>query len=178
VKSDKIKISFLLSGKGTNLFKILERNLKKEIFHTHSIISENSLSLNLKRLIKINRLKLKTYENTSNLSLNMLKGADIIFSVGYMKLIDQKIIENYKVINLHPSLLPKYKGLMTQKRMLINNEKKFGFTIHNVSPVLDAGEIISQKFSSIKNIGEYDLLKAHKKLEHKYVFKELIKYLN
>ncbi len=95
-----------------------------------------------------------------------------------MKIISKKIIDNFDVINLHPSLLPTYKGLMTQKRMLINNEKYFGFTIHRVSPLLDNGSVISQKKKKIKKNDELLLNSNHKKLEHRYVFKELIKYLN
>ena len=95
-----------------------------------------------------------------------------------MKAIDRKIIDKYEIINLHPSLLPSYKGLMTQKRMLINQEKYFGFSIHKVSPLLDDGELISQKSKILKYKTESGLINAHKELEHKYVFKELSKYLN
>ena len=95
-----------------------------------------------------------------------------------MKTIDTKIINKYEIINLHPSLLPSYKGLMTQKRMLINQERSFGFSIHKVSPLLDNGDVISQKSKLIKDKSELGLINAHKKLEHKYVFNELFKYLN
>ena len=102
---------------------------------------------------------------------------DVIFSVGYMKVIDKSIIENFDVINLHPSILPNYKGLMTQKRMLINNEKYYGFTIHKVSPELDDGKIISNKTRKIKTKNESELLKKHKSLEHQFVYKQLVNYL-
>ena len=178
MKLYKKKITFLLSGKGSNLFKILEANLKKELFHPHSIITNNTLSLNIKKLIYTNKLAIKVYENISHISPKILKGTELIFSVGYMKTIDRKIINKYEIINLHPSLLPLYKGLMTQKRMLINQEKYFGFSIHKVSPLLDDGEVISQKSKLLKNKNEIGLINSHKKLEHQYVFKELSKYLN
>tara|TARA_B100001063_G_scaffold213587_1_gene213229 strand:+ start:1739 stop:2275 length:537 start_codon:yes stop_codon:yes gene_type:complete len=178
VKLYKKKITFLLSGKGSNLLKILETNSKKKIFHTHSIITNNTLSLEIKKLIQIKRLNIKVYENITYIPTKILKGTDLIFSVGYMKTINRKIIDKYEIINLHPSLLPSYKGLMTQKRMLINQEKYFGFSIHKVSPLLDDGEVISQKFKLIKDKVELNLMSAHKELEHKYVFKELFKYLN
>ena len=174
----KKKITFLLSGKGSNLLKILKQNILSKIFHTHSIISNNFISQDIKNYIKLNKLDLKLHENVSDISLKMVKDTDVIFSVGYMKIISKKIIDNFDVINLHPSLLPTYKGLMTQKRMLINNEKYFGFTIHRVSPLLDNGHIISQKKKKIKKNDELLLNINHKKLEHRYVFKELIKYLN
>lgn len=174
----KKKITFLLSGKGSNLLKILETNIKKKLFHFHSIITNNTLSLNIKKLIEIKKLDIKVYENISSISPRILEGTELIFSVGYMKTIDTKIINKYEIINLHPSLLPSYKGLMTQKRMLINQERYFGFSIHKVSPLLDNGEVISQKSKLIKDKSELRLINAHKKLEHKYVFNELFKYLN
>ena len=178
MKLYKKKITFLLSGKGSNLLKILEINIKKKLFSCHSIITNNTLSLNIKKLIEIKKLDIKVYENISYLSSKVLEGTELIFSVGYMKTIDRKIIDKYEIINLHPSLLPSYKGLMTQKRMLINQERYFGFSIHKVSPLLDNGEVISQKSKLIKDKSELRLINAHKKLEHKYVFNELFKYLN
>ena len=178
MKLYKKKITFLLSGKGSNLLKILETNIKKKLFHYHSIITNNTLSINIKKLIEIKKLDIKVYENISSISPRILEGTELIFSVGYMKTIDTKIINKYEIINLHPSLLPSYKGLMTQKRMLINQERYFGFSIHKVSPLLDDGEVISQKSKLIKDKSELGLINAHKKLEHKYVFNELFKYLN
>jgi phosphoribosylglycinamide formyltransferase-1 len=178
VKLYKKKITFLLSGKGSNLLKILETNIKKKLFRCYSIITNNTLSLNIKKLIEIKKLDIKVYENISSISPRILEGTELIFSVGYMKTIDTKIINKYEIINLHPSLLPSYKGLMTQKRMLINQERYFGFSIHKVSPLLDNGEVISQKSKLIKDKSELRLINAHKKLEHKYVFNELFKYLN
>ena len=178
MKLYKKKITFLLSGKGSNLLKILEINIKKKLFSCHSIITNNTLSLNIKKLIEIKKLDIKVYENISSISPRILEGTELIFSVGYMKTIDTKIINKYEIINLHPSLLPSYKGLMTQKRMLINQERYFGFSIHKVSPLLDNGEVISQKSKLIKDKSELRLINAHKKLEHKYVFNELFKYLN
>ena len=178
MKLYKKKITFLLSGKGSNLLKILETNIKKKLFRYHSIITNNTLSINIKKLIEIKKLDIKVYENISSISPRILEGTELIFSVGYLKTIDTKIINKYEIINLHPSLLPSYKGLMTQKRMLINQERYFGFSIHKVSPLLDNGEVISQKSKLIKDKSELRLINAHKELEHKYVFNELFKYLN
>ena len=102
---------------------------------------------------------------------------DVIFSVGYMKVIEKSIIVNFDVINLHPSILPTYKGLMTQKRILINNEKNYGFTLHKVSNTLDEGETISNKIRRINTKDESRLLYEHKNLEHKFVYKQLVNYL-
>ena len=102
---------------------------------------------------------------------------NVILSVGYMKIIEKRIIENFDVINLHPSILPYYKGLMTQKRMLINNEKNYGFTLHKVSYELDEGETISNKIKKIITKDESELLNKHKSLEHEFVYKQFVDYL-
>jgi phosphoribosylglycinamide formyltransferase-1 len=94
-----------------------------------------------------------------------------------MKVIEKSIIENFDVINLHPSILPTYKGLMTQKRMLINNEKNFGFSLHKVSKELDEGETISNKIRKINTKDESELLYKHKNLEHEFVYKQFVDYL-
>ena len=94
------------------------------------------------------------------------------------KHLTKKLIENYEVINLHPSLLPKYKGLMTHKRMLINNETRYGYSIHKVTKYLDDGEILTQNGRNIFIFSENELSFNHKRLEHQSVFKDLVSFLN
>ena len=105
----------------------------------------------------MNELKIKIYEKVSNLKTKFIGNCDVIFSVGYLKKIESEIIKNYEIINLHPSLLPKYKGLMTHKRMLINNEIKYGYSIHKVTKYLDDGEILSQNQKNISTSSENEL---------------------
>ena len=111
------------------------------------------------------------------MSINFLE-TSLIFSIGYMKKIPTKIINQYKTINLHPSLLPLYKGSMTYKRMIINNEKELGFTIHKVNKFIDEGRILYQKNSLIKNNDELKVINFNKTLEHKYVYVALKKICN
>ena len=178
MKLNKKKVSFLISGEGSNLFKILVNNFKSKNFYTDSIISNNKISDEIKNFIKDQNFNIKIFEKITNLKSIYIKNSDVVFSVGYMKVINKELSNKHNIINLHPSLLPKYKGLMTQKRMLINNEKEFGFTIHKVSAELDAGDIICQKRKKITNFDEQEILRGHKDLEHEFVFKELVKYLN
>ena len=172
------KVTFLLSGGGSNLYKILKKNLTSKKFITLSIISDNQVSKQIKELLKFNELDIKIYEKISNLKPIFIGNCDVIFSVGYLKKIESEIIKNYKIINLHPSLLPKYKGLMTHKRMLINNEIKYGYSIHKVTKYLDDGEILSQNQKNIYTSSENELSFNHKKLEHQRVFKDLVNFLN
>ena len=172
------KVTFLLSGGGSNLYKILKKNLTSKKFITHSIISNNQISKQIKELIKLNELEIKIYEKVSNLKPKFLGDCDIVFSVGYLKKINSEIIENYEIINLHHSLLPKYKGLMTHKRMLINKENKYGYSIHKVTKYLDDGEILSQNQRNISIYNENELSLNHKRLEHQCIFKDLVSFLN
>ena len=171
------KVSFLLSGTGTNLVELLKKNLEKKSFEVTSIISNNIIPINIKFIVNKFYKNILVKENQKRLIKKNFNRADIIFSVGYMKVIEKNIIENFDVINLHPSILPNYKGLMTQKRMLINNEKIYGFTIHKVSNVLDEGEIISNKIKKISTNDEFKLLREHKSLEHQFVYKQFVNYL-
>lgn len=174
----KKNVTFLLSGGGSNLHKILKKNLSYKKFNTISIISNNQVSKQIKELIKSNELEIKIYEKVSNLKPKLMGDCDLVFSVGYLKKINSEIIENYEIINLHPSLLPKYKGLMTHKRILINNEINFGYSIHRVTRYLDDGEILNQNQKKISTFSENELSLKHKRLEHQCVFKDLISFLN
>ena len=77
---------------------------------------------------------------------------DFICLAGYMRIIPKKFFTLFrkKIINIHPSLLPKYKGLNTFSRVLYNKEKKTGCTVHFVNSKLDSGNKIIQKFFYIK----------------------------
>ncbi len=172
------KVIFLLSGGGSNIYQILKKNLNSKKFITLSIISNNQVSKQIKDLIKLNKLEIKIYEKISNLKTGFMGNCDVVFSVGYLKKIKSRIIDNYNIINLHPSLLPKYKGLMTHKRMLINNEIKYGYTIHKVTKYLDDGQILSQNQKNISTSSENELGTNHKRLEHQEVFKDLVNFLN
>ena len=96
---------------------------------------------------------------------------------GFMKILSKNFIENfgYKIINIHPSLLPKYKGLNTHKRVLKNNEKYTGCTVHFVTPELDSGQIILQKRILIDiNETEESLKKKILQQEHKLYSQSII----
>ena len=102
----------------------------------------------------------------------------LICLAGYMKIISKKFIKNYgkKIINIHPSLLPKFKGLNTFKRILRNKEKKSGCTVHFVNEKLDSGSKIVQKSFFIgKNDNEEILKDKTQKLEHRAFSEAVIK---
>ena len=91
----KKNVTFLLSGGGSNLHRILKKNLTSKKFNTISIISNNQVSKQIKELIKSNELEIKIYEKVSNLKPKLMGDCDLVFSVGYLKKINSEIIENY-----------------------------------------------------------------------------------
>ena len=128
MKLNKKKVSFLISGKGSNLFQILLNNFKKEYFYTVSIISNNLISDEIKKFIKVNRLKIKLFEKKSNLKSNYLKGSDVIFSVGYNRSLApwtnfmiNKIPIDINVSWLNPEKVRKI-TIITDKQMILFDE--------------------------------------------------------
>ena len=98
-----------------------------------------------------------------------------------MKILSRNFIKKYsgKILNIHPSLLPKYKGLQTHERAISNKEKYSGCTVHFVSPKLDSGKIILQKKVKIlKNDTVRKLKKRVLKQEHLLYPKALKKVLS
>ena len=98
-----------------------------------------------------------------------------------MKIISNKIINIYKnkILNIHPSLLPSYKGLNTHKRVIKNKEKFTGCTVHLVNEKLDSGKIILQKKVRIlKKDSELSLSKKVLKIENQIYPKAIKKFIN
>ena len=117
------------------------------------------------------------YENKILLNLKKYK-ISFICLAGYMKIISSKLIRIYnkKIINIHPSLLPKFKGLNTFSRILKNKEVKTGCTVHYVNEKLDSGNIITQKFFYIKSGNNEQTLKENtQKLEYRAFPEAVIK---
>ena len=115
--------------------------------------------------------------------LNKIKEYNIslICLAGYMKIISKKFIKRFgkKIINIHPSLLPKFKGLNTYKNIILAKEKKTGCTVHFVNEKLDDGKIILKKSFYIKNSDSIDILKKKtQKLEYKAYSEAIIKLYN
>ena len=143
-------IAIFGSGKGSNAKNIINYfRLNKQII-IKLIVTNRSDSgiIEIAKKNKINTLVISK-SKTEGQILSELKKENISFIVlaGYLKKIPELIINNYqkKIINIHPSLLPKYKGLNTHERVIKNNEKFSGCTVHYVTDKLDSGEIILQK---------------------------------
>tara|TARA_B100000886_G_scaffold332084_1_gene284361 strand:- start:5029 stop:5592 length:564 start_codon:yes stop_codon:yes gene_type:complete len=164
-----------ISGNGTNL-----RNLIKKSRDYNFPISIKLVICNKKHAFGIKYAKKNSIpifiinsklRNFENLILQVLKKKRINFIclAGFMKILSARFIKNFgkKIINIHPSLLPNYKGLDTFNRVLKNKEKKTGCSVHYVNEYLDGGFIISKKsFSILPNDDEKILKIKTQKLEY------------
>jgi phosphoribosylglycinamide formyltransferase 1 len=157
--SKKIKTAVFISGTGSNLKNLIKfSRLKKSPISVDLIVSDNSktkgLSFSKFYNIKKKIFNFKNREISEKKILLELKKDEInlICLAGFMKIISKNFIKSFKgkILNIHPSLLPKYKGLNTHKRAIDNNEKFSGCTVHYVTSKLDSGKIILQKKVKIK----------------------------
>ena len=150
------KIAVLISGSGSNLEAIAEACSANEINgKIVCVISNNPDAYGIKRAQKFNLQSVvidhnsfasrTEFENKIENSLDNYD-VDLIVLAGFMRILGENITKKYfgKMINLHPSLLPKYPGLDTHKKVLQNGDAKHGISIHYVTPELDAGPIIAQ----------------------------------
>jgi len=102
-------------------------------------------------------------------SLIALSNPDLVCLAGYMSVLPEGIVSQYegRMINIHPSLLPKYKGLVTHRRALENGDSTHGATVHYVIPELDSGPIISQKSVFIYELDNEIILRDRvRSIEH------------
>ena len=185
---NKIPTAIFISGTGTNLKNLIKFSLlKNSPIKVDYVISNN---INAKGLIFSRKYKINTkvfnYRNkfsAENLILENLKKKKIklICLAGFMKILSKNFIKNFKgkILNIHPSLLPKFKGLNTHIRAIKNNEKYSGCTVHYVNSKLDSGKIILQKKVKIKkNDTQATLAKRILKEEHKLYPKAIKKIFN
>ena len=185
---NRIRTAVFISGTGSNL-KSLVKFSKTKIspISINFIVSNNSKAkgLNYAKKFKIKKkvLNFKNKKLSENKLLSVLKknNIEMICLAGFMKILSKNFIKKFKgkILNIHPSLLPKYKGLNTHKRALNNKEKYSGCTVHFVNGRLDSGKIILQmKVKIKKNETEASLAKKILTQEHKLYPKAILKALN
>ena len=176
----KFKIAVFVSGNGSNLQALIDvsKNLNCP-YEIELVFSNNPNVYALKRASQNNiptlTLDHKNFKNRqefdSSLSNNLKKiNFDLIVLAGFMRILGREFIKTYenKIINLHPSLLPKYPGLNTHEKVLENKDKFHGATVHMVDEGLDTGKIIGFSKFKVEDYDNYDslLAKTHE-IEHK-----------
>ncbi len=184
----KLNTAVFISGRGSNLKSLIKYSKSKYSLIKIKLVVSNTI--NAKGLIYAKKSKIKYYiNNYKNIDVSEKQifkqlskfKIDLICLAGFMKILSEKFIKKFKktILNIHPSLLPKYKGLNTHERVLKNNEKYSGSTVHFVTPKLDSGKIILQKKIKVLKSDNVKILeKKILKIEHKLYPEAIYKILS
>ena len=174
---NKINTAVFISGNGSNLKNLIKFSLSKNSpINIKFVLSDkkNAKGLRFPKLHNIN-YKIYNFSDKSKVENKIIKDLKkkqikLICLAGFLKILSKNFIKKFKneILNIHPSLLPKYKGLNTHKRVIENNEKYTGCTVHVVNAKLDAGKIILQKKVKINKKDNYKSL-AKKVLKQEHV---------
>ena len=185
---NKVRTAVFISGKGSNLNSLIKfSKTSKSPISIEFIFSNNSKAKGLKyaQIYKIKKkvlnFKNKNLSEKKLLSVLKVNNIEMICLAGFMKILSKNFIKKFKgkILNIHPSLLPKYKGLNTHERALNNKEKYSGCTVHFVNARLDSGKVILQKKVKIsRNETEASLAKKILVQEHKLYPKAILKAFN
>ena len=184
----KTKTAVFISGKGSNLKSLIKfSKTKRSPITINLIISNNNRSKGLefakkyKIKKKIFNYKKRSISEKKILSELKKHNISLICLAGFMKILSKYFIKNFKgrILNIHPSLLPKYKGLNTHERVIKNKEIFSGCTVHYVDYKLDSGKIIMQKKIKIRrNDTPNSLSKRILVQEHKLYPNAILKIFN
>jgi len=181
----KIKTAVFISGTGSNLKNLIKfSKIKKTPISINLIISNTNKAKGLRYAdqfdIKKKVFNFQSTKDAERKTLTLLKKEKINFIclAGFMKILSNNFIKNFdgKIINIHPSLLPRYKGLDTHKKAISNKDKFAGCTVHYVTAKLDSGKIIMQ--TKVKVTGKDKPASLAKKVlrqEHKLYPAAIIK---
>ena len=168
----------LISGNGSNLQSLIDKARKIDL-EICSVISNKEDAFGLKRAERANILthfvdpnRFKSREDFDNQLITIIDELDVslIILAGYMRILSSDFINHFsgKILNIHPSLLPKFPGLNTHRKAIDAKEKYHGATVHFVVEELDDGPIISQEIVEIDpKDTEYSL--AQKVLEKEHI---------
>jgi len=173
----KIKTAVFISGTGSNLKNLIKfSKIKNSPISINLIFSNTSKAKGLKLSNQFNiKKKISSFKHPKIVEVKILdllnkENIKFICLAGFMKILSKNFIKNFngKIVNMHPSLLPKYKGLDTHIKAIQNKDKVAGCTVHFVTAKLDTGKIILQKKVKIsKKDTPISLAKKVLKQEHK-----------
>ena len=188
IGKSKLNAAVFISGRGSNLKSLINFTKKKlSPIKIVLVVSNNKEAQGL-NYAKINNIKniVVIYKNKLKAEKKLL-GALLKYKIrliclaGFMKILSKKFILKFegKILNIHPSLLPNYKGLNTHRRVIENKEKFTGCTVHLVNSRLDSGKIILQKkIKILRKDNENSLAKKVLKLEHQIYPRAIVKFLS
>ena len=174
---ETFKVAVLISGNGSNLQALIDNFKKESLIDIKCVISNKENAFGLERATEANidnffvdHTKFKTREEFDQELIKILEeyDPDLIVLAGFMRILSELFVDKYigKLINIHPSLLPKYPGLETHKKVIENKDSHHGVTIHYVDKTLDGGPICAQSQMEVKTDNIKDLKNQIHQIEH------------
>jgi phosphoribosylglycinamide formyltransferase-1 len=172
------KVAVLISGNGSNLQALIDSFKKEDSdIDINCVISNKKDAFGLERAARasidnhfVDHTKFKNRETFDQELIQILDGydPDLIVLAGFMRILSEVFIEKYlgKLINIHPSLLPKYPGLDTHQKVIENNDRLHGVTVHYVDKSLDGGPVCGQSMLEVETTDAEELQNQIHKLEH------------
>ena len=183
-----LRVVVLISGNGSNLQAIIDKivvdNIAAEIV---AVISNKADAYGLTRAKNagipveiINHVDHESRDDFDKTLQNIIDNyqADLVVLAGFMRILTNDFVNHYagRMINIHPSLLPKYQGLHTHRRVLESGEKEHGASVHFVTPELDSGPVILQaKIQIEENDTEDSLAQRVHQVEH-LIYPQVVKW--
>ncbi|MDV7522490.1 phosphoribosylglycinamide formyltransferase [Acinetobacter baumannii] len=180
-----MKIAVLVSGNGSNLQALIDANLSGQIV---GVLSNKADAYALERAQNANIataiISHKDFPSREDFDEAMHQQliawqADVVILAGFMRILTANFVDKWqgKMLNIHPSLLPAYKGVNTHQRVLNTGDRLHGCTVHFVTSELDAGQAIAQSAIEVK---EHDnvasLAERVHKLEH-FIYPQVAEWL-
>ena len=184
---NNFKVAVLISGNGSNLQAIIDSFKNQDKIQICSVISNVKDAYGITRAsiagIETHVINHQDYSSREAFEKELIKklndaSPDLIVLAGFMRILSNVFVSEYygKIINIHPSLLPKYKGMNTHKRVLENNEEFHGVTVHYVDDCLDGGPICARSKLKINTSNANELENQIHELEYK-LYPEVIKQI-
>ena len=182
------KIAILISGRGSNMLNIIEACNNKKLYSSVNLVVSNrpnvvGLKVASKYKVRTEILDSNnlTKENFESLLDKILKknNINLVCLAGFMKILSKDFVKKWPkmILNIHPSILPSFKGLNAQRQAIENKAKYSGCTVHFVNEEMDSGEIIDQKIVSISNNDDVDSLSKKILMEEHKLYIKVLKEL-
>ena len=173
----KFNVAVLISGNGSNLQALIDKFASSSLINICCVISNEKEAYGLERArnanINTHFIDHKAHTSREDFEKKLIVCLDkyspnLIVLAGFMRILSNLFVEEFKgkLINIHPSLLPKYKGLDTHKRVIEAKEQYHGVTVHFVDNTLDGGPICAQSQFKVNTNNIKELEKEIHKLEH------------